>query len=189
MVRKERSHRTQVWPKKQSLPANNRNKSMEIQGYLVPETVWSSERIWEDCYYGSVITGTQEELSKCHFPSCLAQPSLNEGKHVNWLMKGTQIPFILQVPNETPTICQSPVIHAILLHLHTDLGGWNVVHFYHELQHARPPCPSPVPGVYSNSCPLSQWCHPTISSSVVPFSSCPQSFPASGSFPMSQLFT
>ena len=59
----------------------------------------------------------------------------------------------------------------------------------HELQHARPPCPSPAPGVYSNSCPLSQWCHPAISSSVVPFSSCPQSLPVSGSFPMSQLFT
>ena len=59
----------------------------------------------------------------------------------------------------------------------------------HGLQHARPPCPSPTPGAYSNLCPLSQWCHPTISSSVVPFSSCLQSFPASGSFPMSQLFT
>ena len=59
----------------------------------------------------------------------------------------------------------------------------------HEWKHARPPCPSPTPGVYPNSCPLSQWCHPTISSSVVAFSSCPQSFPASGSFPMSQLFT
>ena len=57
----------------------------------------------------------------------------------------------------------------------------------HELQHARPPCPSPIPRVYPNSCPLSRWCHPTSSSSVVPFS-CPQSFPASGSFPMSQLF-
>ena len=57
----------------------------------------------------------------------------------------------------------------------------------HELQHARPPCPSPTPGVYSNSSPLSRWCHPTISSSVV-FSSCPQSFPASGSFQMNQLF-
>ena len=56
------------------------------------------------------------------------------------------------------------------------------------LQHARPPCPSPTPGVYSNSCPLSCWCHPTISSSVVPFSSCLQFFPASGSFPMSQFF-
>ena len=59
----------------------------------------------------------------------------------------------------------------------------------HELQHTRPPCPSPTTGVYPNSCPLSWWHHPTISSSVVPFSSCPQSFPASGSFQMSQYFT
>ena len=59
----------------------------------------------------------------------------------------------------------------------------------HELQHIRPPCPSPTPRVHPNSCPLSQWCQPTISFSVVPFSSCPQSFPASESFPMSQLFT
>ena len=59
----------------------------------------------------------------------------------------------------------------------------------HESQHARPPCPSPTSGAYSNSCPPSQWCHPVISSSVIPFSSCPQSLPASGSFPLSQLFT
>ena len=59
----------------------------------------------------------------------------------------------------------------------------------HGMQHARPPCPTPISGVYSNTCPLSQWCHPTISSSVAPFSSCPQSFPASGSLSMSQLFT
>ena len=59
----------------------------------------------------------------------------------------------------------------------------------HESQHARPPCPSPAPRVYSNSCPSSQCCHPAISSSVIPFSSCPQSLPASGSFPLSQLFT
>ena len=58
----------------------------------------------------------------------------------------------------------------------------------HELQHARPPCPSPTPRVDTNPCPLSQWCHPAISSSVAPFFSCPQSLPASGSFPMSQLF-
>ena len=58
----------------------------------------------------------------------------------------------------------------------------------HELQHTRPSCPSPTPGVHSNSCPSSQWCHPAVSSSVIPFSSCPQSLPASGSFPMSQLF-
>ena len=59
----------------------------------------------------------------------------------------------------------------------------------HESQHARPPCPSPSPGVHPSSCPSSGWCHLAISSSVIPFSSCPQSLPASGSFPMSQLFT
>ena len=59
----------------------------------------------------------------------------------------------------------------------------------HESQHARPPCPSLTPGVHSDSRPSSQWCHPAISSSVVPFSSCPQSLPASESFPMTQLFT
>ena len=58
----------------------------------------------------------------------------------------------------------------------------------HEPQHTRPPCPSPTPGVHPNPCPLSRWCHPTISASVVPFSSCSQSFPASGYFQMSQLF-
>ena len=59
----------------------------------------------------------------------------------------------------------------------------------HGLQHSRPPCSSPTPGVYPNSCPLSQWCHPTISSSVTPFPAYPQSFPASGSLQISQLFT
>ena len=58
----------------------------------------------------------------------------------------------------------------------------------HETQHTRPPCPSPTPGIHPNSCALSPWCHPAISSSVVPFSSCPQWLPASGSFPISQLF-
>ena len=58
----------------------------------------------------------------------------------------------------------------------------------HESQEARPPCPSPTPRVHPNSCPLGRWCHPAISSSVIPFSSCPQSFPSSESFPMSPLF-
>ena len=86
------------------------------------------------------------------------------------------------------------------------MGKWNTIKFpilkkvqfsclvisnslqTHVLHHARLPCPSPTPGAYSNSCPLSQWCHPTISSSVIPCSSCLQSFPASRSFQMSQLF-
>ena len=59
----------------------------------------------------------------------------------------------------------------------------------HESQHARPPCSSPTPGIHPNPCPSSWWCHPTIPSSVVPFSSCPQSFPSSESFPVSQFFT
>ena len=77
------------------------------------------------------------------------------------------------------------------------MGSISLIHFSrsvrsdslwpHELQHSRPPCSSSTPGVHSNSCPLSWWCHPAISSSVVPFSSCPQSLPASESFPMSQL--
>ena len=81
-------------------------------------------------------------------------------------------------------------------HTYTWLNSFSWVQFSHSVlsdslrphgsQHARPPCPSPTPGVYSNSCPSSRWCHPAIS--VVPFSSCPQSLPASGSFPISQLF-
>ena len=78
-----------------------------------------------------------------------------------------------------------------LKHIHSVQFSRSVVSdslWPHGLQHTRLPCPSPTPRVYSNSCALSQWCHPTTSSSVVPLSSCPQSFPASGSFPMSQLF-
>ena len=86
----------------------------------------------------------------------------------------------------------------LLPELNLDLGSVSSVQFSrsvvssslqpHGLEHTRLPCPSPIPGVYSNSCPLSRWCHPTISSSVVPFSFCLQSFPASGSFQMSQFF-
>ena len=75
--------------------------------------------------------------------------------------------------------------------MHTSVQSFSRVRLFatHELQHARLPCPSPTPRVHPNPCPLSWWCHPTISSSVVPFSSCSQSFPASGSFQMSQLST
>ena len=95
----------------------------------------------------------------------------------------------------------SPVVFK---QCHQVLSFWNSIFSYsvqfsdsvmsdslqpHESQHARPPCLSPTPGVHSHSRPSSQWCHPAISSSVVPFSSCPQSLPASESFPVSQLFT
>ena len=101
-------------------------------------------------------------------------------------------------------ICQSfcrsnKIQFEIQISLHWNIVSFSLVQFRcsvgyeslwpHESQHARLPCPSPTPGVYSNPCPSSWWCHPTISSSVVPFSSCPQSIPVSGYFPMSQLIT
>ena len=88
--------------------------------------------------------------------------------------------------------CGCIIISTILQCLITAINFSSVMSdslWPHELQHMRPPCPSPTPGIYPNSCPLSRWCHPTISSSVISLSSCPQSFPASGSFQMSQLFT
>ena len=91
--------------------------------------------------------------------------------------------------NLTP-LCTSPILSSLFYCLiqfsHSVMSDSLRLH---GLQHAKPPCPSPTPRVHPNSCPLSWWCHPTVSSSVVPFSSCPQSFPASGSLQMSQLFT
>ena len=99
----------------------------------------------------------------------------------------------------TNGIIQKKDIKIINIHVFSDTASVSSVQFSHsvvydslwphEPQHARPPCPSPTPGVHPNPCSLSRWCHPTILSSVVPFSSCPQSFPASGSFQMSQFFT
>ena len=86
------------------------------------------------------------------------------------------------------TKCQTwPSTHACILSVQLSHSVMSDSMRPHRLQHTRPPCPSPTPGVYSNSCPLSLWCHTTISSSVVPFS-CLQSFPASGSFQMSEFF-
>ena len=92
-------------------------------------------------------------------------------------------------------VCQDCVLSPCIFNFY---GEFSSVHFSHsvvsdslrphEPQHTRPPYPSPTAGVYPNPCPLSRWCHPTISSSVIPFSSCPQSYPASGSFQMSPLF-
>ena len=108
--------------------------------------------------------------------------SPDEPPDLCWLYLGTQL-----------TSCEQTEPHTFVLP-----GKWGSVQFSrsvtsdslwpHELQHARPACPSPTPGVHSNSRPSSRWCHPAISSSVVPFSFCPQSLPASESFPMGQLF-
>ena len=88
------------------------------------------------------------------------------------------------------TCLSGPILTAPLLHEMLLFSHWVVSDSLppHRLQHGRLPCPSLSPGVCSNLCPLSQWCHPTISYSVTSFSSCPQSFPASGSFPVIQLF-
>ena len=130
------------------------------------------------------------ESSYCSFSVLIflqIQPWLARGLHNLWF--GVMVVF--------------PYYSFLLLHLIKE-GGAKSLYFIqfssishsvvsdslqpHELQHARPPCLSPTPGVHSNSHPSSRWCHPAISSSVVPFSSCPQSLPASESFPMSQLF-
>ena len=84
---------------------------------------------------------------------------------------------------------QMPLLYELDLSVHFTHSVMSHSLRPHGLQHARLPCPSLYPGAYSNSCPSSRWCHPTISSSVTPFSSCPQSFPASESFPISWLFT
>ena len=100
-----------------------------------------------------------------------------------WIAEGKQSPglsfhFSIKTDNLWTMICSVQFSHSVVSNTLQPHGS----------QHARPPCPSPTPRVYSNPCPSSRWCHPAILSSVVPFSSCLQSFPASGSFPMSQLF-
>ena len=119
---------------------------------------------------GCTITENKYELN----PGALRSFSVKKKKTHNW-------PFIHFA--DPPTLC--------LFQIRSDQISRSVVSYSlrpHESQHARPPCPSLTPGVHSDSCPSSQWCHPAISSSVIPFSSCPQSLRASESFPMSQLF-
>ena len=103
----------------------------------------------------------------CPLSPIIHNPSLIRGKHLTNSSKGTSY----KMPDQSVQFSHSVMSNSLQPH---------------GLQHARLPCPSPTPR--ANSCPLSRWCHPTISSSVVPFSSCLQSFPASGSFPMSQFF-
>ena len=98
------------------------------------------------------------------------------------------IQIIITCPLQLPNYCSVSLICAFSS-VQFSHSGMSYSLWPHGLQHARPPCPSPTPRVYSNSCPLSQWCHPAISSSIIPFSSCLQSFPESGSLPMSQFFS
>ena len=137
-----------------------------------------------------------------------APPSLgfsckNTGVGCHFLLQCVKVKSESEVAQSCPTLsdpmdCSLPgsSVHGIF---QARVLEWGAIAFScsvisnslwpHVLQYARLPCPSPIPRVYSNSCPLSQWCHQTISSSVVPFSFCPQSFPVSGSFPKSHFFT
>ena len=127
-----------------------------------------------------------------HFPPWLPQPltlMLPHVPHPLGICECKERSFQWQL---SPDLSAPPYLENKIHSLKSESVSCSVVSdslWPHRLQHARPACPTPTPGVYPNSCPLSRWCHPTISSSVVPFSSRLQSFPASGSFPMSQFFT
>ena len=108
---------------------------------------------------------------------------VNAGRQCGWMTLGVDLSDVSSVVSIPGHALESPGISVQFSCSVLSDSLWP-----RESQHARPPCPSPIPRVHPNPCPLSQWCHPTISSSVVPFSSCPQSFPALGSFQMSQLF-
>ena len=113
--------------------------------------------------------------------------------HVHWVGDANQPSHPLRSPSSPIlNLSQHPGLFQWVSSLHSVQFSRSVVSnslWPHESQNTRPPCPSPTPGVHSDTRPSSQWCHPAISSSVVPFSSCPRSLPASESFPMSQFFT
>ena len=135
----------------------------KCQGFYSGHKILSWRRVWEQL---SPFSRTSE-FFKC--PNRIWAPKI-----FKWISMTVGICLYILGRAVHPVVAQSQVVSNSL---------WP-----HELQHTRPPCPSLPPGVCSNSCPLSQWWHSAISSSVTPFSSCPQSFPASGSFQMSQLF-
>ena len=124
-----------------------------------------------------------QSLSPWHSPGKAAGVGCDFLLQVICLTQGSNLHLLCLLRRQVASL---PLSHVLLLFTHSPVSDalWP-----HGLQHARPPCPSPTSGAYSHSCPLSRWCHPTISSSVIPFSSRLQSSPASGSFPMSQLFT
>ena len=109
-----------------------------------------------------------------------------EGKEKEWNVTSKKSTEIIRLVLSTVMMSNYPILYISVQFTNSVMSNSLRPH---ELQHSRPPCPSPTPRVYSNSCPLSWWCHPAILCSVVPFSSHPQSLPESGSFPMSQLFS
>ena len=143
----------------------------------------------------SVMSDTWDPID-CSLPGSsvhgILQAGILEWVVISFSRGSSQMTDQTQVSSIAVRLFTDWVTWKVLLPLHSVQFSRSVMSDFlqpHESQHARPPCPSPTPGVYSNSCPSSRWCHPAISSSVVPFSSYPQSLPASESFPVSQLFT
>ena len=132
-------------------------------------------------------------LCNCLAVACQASLSMKFSRQESWSKLPYPSPEYILNPRSKPVSLTSPVLVGGFFTTsatNCSIQSLSCVLLFvtQGLQHARPPCPSTTPGVYSNSCPLSRWCHPTISSSVIPFSSCLQSFPSSGSFQMSQFF-
>ena len=134
-------------------------------------------------HYSTSVFVHAQSLSLWHSPGKAAGVGCDFLLQAICLTQGSNLHLLCLLRRQVASL---PLSHVLLLFTHSPVSDalWP-----HGLQHARPPCPSPTSGAYSHSCPLSRWCHPTISSSVFPFSSCPQSLPALQSFPMSQLFT
>ena len=143
---------------------------------------------WNAYYTPSVLRKLRTPCKSAQFPHSRYRLQLNCRKQKDLLYSKacplSILPHHLHHP-ESPKVCHIPCCCSVTK---SSLSVMSDSLQPRELQHTRLPCPSPTLGVCSNSCPWSRWCHPIISSSVVPFSSCPQSFPASGSFPMSQFF-
>ena len=182
-------HPCRSWSESESLSIMS--NSLQHQGLYSP---WNSPG--QNTGVGSL------SLLQGIFPTQGPNPSLLHSRQILYQLSHKGSPRILEWvaypfsrgSSQTKNWTKSPALQAdcLLARIRSDQISHSVVSDSlqpHETQHARPPCPSPIPRVHWDSCPSSQWCHPTISSSAVPFFSCLQSFPASGSFPMSQLFT
>ena len=146
-------------------------------------------------FYGKLFQNRFDDLDSLQFPVLLSQwpypPCFLCSSHrslliilQSFLLEPFLKPFLL---GRSTCVFTDPSIQFSSVQFSSSVVSDSLLP--HESQHARPPCPSPTPGVHSNSCLSSRWCHPAISSSVIPFSSCPQPLPASESFPMSQLFS
>ena len=156
--------------------------------------------LWKEKWHFLRVTFTVGER-RWQQPKQIQRLSFLIGKIINYISQGCFedliicikiLAFLNMMPNVLQILEPDEAEHVFLCNSSLSVQfSHSVVSnslWPHELQHARPPCPSPTPGVHPNSRPSSRWCHPAISSSVIPFSSCPKSLPASESFPMSQLF-